>query len=123
RQGGDPEVTFDRALSDAHVLDVLVRDGGFVDDPHAAAEAHAAVGHDVPRRVVAQVEGDVGDDVGDDGDHEVDREEEAAHEGVGHDDGDPGDGQDDVDAREGDPEIELAVVEEAGRGLERPRGL
>ena len=66
-------MALDGALAKRNILDVLEGDGDFVDGPDAAADAQATVGHHVPGRVVAKVDGNVGHDVGKNDDGEGDR--------------------------------------------------
>src|SRR5262245_13686973 len=56
-QIGDAEVALQRTLRDVDVLYVFERDRRFVDDPDATADAEAAAADDIPRGVVAEMDG------------------------------------------------------------------
>jgi hypothetical protein len=119
---GDAEHPLQRALPDLDVLHVLEADGRLVDHPDAAADAQAAVGEHVPRRVVAQVDADVGDDVGQDHQRDEERRQHETEDRYREADGDPGDDRQDVARNQRDPEQEFQVGEVARGRAKRPDG-
>ena len=110
---GDAEIALQRTLVDLHVLHVFKRDRRLMDQPDAAANPQAPAGHHIPGAVIAEVNGDVRENVGHDSQKQHGQREDGPCQRKRDREHQPADQESHVDHRQGDPEEELQVAQEA----------